>query len=132
MAGGDVALAKSQAVRSKHHRSAAAVRVTYHAGLAAHRRRISTRRGLPPLRPVQAPAAKQTLAMTETSDPGPTDQPGWFKAPGRAGWGVKQGGAETMLGVYSRPVTPVMGGPDIYHHEPVGAAGVALTFKLGH
>jgi len=94
---------------------------------AAPRKVLVTRRALP-----SRPAEKRTLALRDDQAAGAPSQPGWFKAPGRAGYGVSKGGTETMVGLYTRPERPDLPGPQIYHTEPRGAAGVSLSLKLGH
>ncbi len=78
------------------------------------------------------PAEKRTVAFHDDAITVAPDRPGWFKAPDRAGYGVSKGGAETMVGLYTRPERPDLPGPELYQHEGRGAAGVSLSLKLGH
>jgi len=93
---------------------------------APPKRILVTRRALPS-KPV-----KRTVALRDDTAMSAPDHPGMFKAPGRAGLGVSRGGTETMVGLYTRPEHPDLPGPQIYHNEPRGAAGVSLSLKLGH
>jgi hypothetical protein len=95
---------------------------------AAPRKTIVARRALV----TKAAPARRQIAMRDDSPTSAPDHPGWFKAPGRAGYGMSNGKSETMLGLYTRPERPDLPGPQIYHTEPRGAAGVSLSLKLGH
>ena len=67
---------------------------------------------------------------------GAPSSPGFYKSEKdrEAGWGFRQGGLHTVVGLYQRPVEPGdIPGPQIYHTpEGRGAAGLSLSFKLGH
>lgn len=82
--------------------------------------------------PAAKAAPKRTLALRDDTPTGAPDHPGWFKAPGKAGYGVSKGGTETMVGLYTRPQRPDIPGPQMYEREGRGAAGVSLSLKLGH
>ena len=82
--------------------------------------------------PAAKPAASRRPVAFQQDASAPPDQPGWFKTRDEAGWGFSQGRAQTMVGLYKRPERPDLPGPQIYHHEGDGAAGVAISLKLGH
>jgi hypothetical protein len=63
--------------------------------------------------------------------PGDGDKDGWFQAGREAGWGIDQGGAQTVVGLYQRPAQPDIPGPQVSPVEGRGAAGLSLSFKLG-
>ena len=67
---------------------------------------------------------------------GAPSSPGFYKSEKEheAGWGFRQGGVHTVVGLYQRPAEPGdIPGRQIYHTpEGRGAAGLSLSFKLGH
>jgi hypothetical protein len=77
-------------------------------------------------------AAKRASYAHSEEASGAPSRPGWFKSDGREGYGVSHSGAETMVGLYTRPSEPDLPGPKIYHEEPRGAAGLSVSLKLGH
>ncbi len=64
-------------------------------------------------------------------DSGDGERSGWFKASNQAGWGMSQGGAQTVVGLYQRPSPPDIPGPQVSPAEGRGAAGLSLSVKLG-
>jgi hypothetical protein len=70
-------------------------------------------------------------APSANNDTPPSDDPGWVKDKDHAGWGLNDGQNEAVLGAYRRPTGPQLPGPDITH-EGHGAAGVAVSVKLGN
>ena len=83
---------------------------------------------------MSAAAAAATPRPTRVSlgqeDTGLSETPSWFKEKDKAGYGWRDGGAETMVGVYRRPDQPDLPAPRI-RPDSAGAAGVSLSFKLG-
>lgn len=83
---------------------------------------------------MSAAAAAANTRPTKVSladeDAGPSTTPSWFKEKDKAGYGWRDGSAETMVGVYRRPDQPDLPAPRI-RPDSAGAAGVSLSFKLG-
>jgi hypothetical protein len=79
------------------------------------------------------PATERERTFAMMRDPsGPPEHPGLFKGKDSAGWGFAHGDAETVVGLYRRPERPELPGPQIYHQESNGAAGLSVSLKLGH
>ena len=76
-----------------------------------------------------AQARAQRVSLAE-QDTGPSATPSWFKTKDKAGYGWREGGTETMVGVYRRPSEPDLPGPRIVP-DSKGAAGVSIALKLG-
>ncbi len=77
-----------------------------------------------------AAGPRTTKVSLADEDTGPSTTPSWFKGKDKAGYGWRDGGAETMVGVYRRPDQPELPAPRI-RPDSAGAAGVSLSFKLG-
>ena len=125
----------AQATTAPQHRPLHRKPAVTHASYRAHVRKASTRRRIRHLGSVTATAMtppRQPVAYNPDDNSGPSNHPGWFKTHDRAGWGVDRDGTQTMVGLYKRPETPDLPGPQIYHDESRGAAGIALSVPLGH
>jgi len=95
----------------------------------ATRRRPIIRAHMSALAAADAKARAQHVSLAE-QDTGPSEAPSWFKTKDKAGYGWREGGTETMVGVYRRPTEPDLPGPRIAP-EAKGAAGVSFALKLG-
>ena len=119
---GDAALAAAPTTAPAHH-------VIRRGHAKARLVRTSLHRRVPPhhLSPLARLAADggPTLAQADTKDAG------WIRDHDHAGVGWNKDGKETVLGVYRRPDTTILGGPDIVR-EGRGAAGVSVSIPLGH
>ena len=73
---------------------------------------------------------RQTRVNLTEADTGPSETPSWFKTKDKAGYGWRNRGTETMVGVYKRPEEPDIPGPRIVP-DSKGAAGISLSLKLG-
>ena len=117
-----------------HHRTQAR-----HAPVRLHKASQTTRRRARqhPTRTTSlsaAAAAPAGVYHTADSDADTSGRAGWFKSERdrQAGWGMRQGATQTVVGVYQRPPQPGIPGPQTYHTpEGRGAAGLSLSFKLG-
>lgn len=124
------AAAASSAVHHGQARARGAIVRVRQAGRLPHRR---LRRLHAVARAAEPAAASPHAALADAGGAEATSRPGWFKADREAGWGVSRGGTRTMVGLYQRPAQPDIPGPQIYHEpEGRGAAGLSLSFKLGH
>ncbi len=136
-----VALALGLGLVAADAAAAATLGASYHRfsshmrGPGAHMRHSvrSSRRRIRRIR-LSAPRVGAAAVATPTelvrADDGDTSRSGWFKSRRQAGWGVSDGGAQTMVGFYQRPARPDIPGPQMYH-EGQGAAGLSLSLKLG-
>lgn len=103
-----------------------------HAHAQTHRRLMASAHVsyATPARP--ASSARRPIALSGEPS-GPSEHRGWFKSHDEAGWGFTEGRTETVVGLYKRPEQPDLPGPQIYHGpEGRGAAGLAISLKLGH
>jgi len=101
-----------------------------HLGRVSHRR--SHRLHAISQSSVAASAAAPVRTYAANDVAGAAGQPGWFKSDHEAGWGMRDGGTRTVVGLYQRPAQPGIPGPQIYHDpEGRGAAGLSLSLKLG-
>ena len=104
----------------------------HRASRGSHRHRIRIRT----LTPSVSPGVARTARLYRTDDEaGAPSSPGLYKSEKdrEAGWGFKQGGMHTVVGLYQRPAEAGdVPGPQTYHTpEGRGAAGLSLSFKLG-
>jgi hypothetical protein len=135
----DVVWAKPPPPRQhgSHRAIVALAHMSYQPSPPRHGRKAQARTGAHGKPAASTPAAtsspasrERTLALLEAPGGAPR-HPGWFKTPDEAGWGFSQGRTETMVGLYKRPEQPDLPGPQIYHQEGRGAAGLAVSLKLG-
>ena len=131
MASADAALAKTTVVGRAPH-AAAATHVSAKRASVKHRRRASMRRTLVSARVSRRMVPQKVTAVKRETDQPGSQGPGWIKTDERAGYGVKDGRSETVVGLYRRPMQPILGGPDTFTNEGRGAAGVSLSIPLGH
>jgi hypothetical protein len=135
-AASDVVWAKPPPRQHGSHRAIVALaHMSYQPGATGHPRKAKARRGAhangsTPAATSSTASHERTLALMEAPGGAPR-HPGWFKTPDEAGWGFSQGRTETMVGLYKRPEQPDLPGPQIYHQEGRGAAGLAVSLKLG-
>ncbi len=73
---------------------------------------------------------KTNLAHIVEDVPGPTEEPGWFQAQGKTGYGWRNAETQTMFGVYGRPPMPLNLGPKAAP-EGKDAAGMSVSVTLG-
>ncbi len=130
---GSVSLAPAVAAPARHRATLAPahrlvpVSTRRHAARPARRHVIRAHMSAAAAAAVNARPTRVSLAEADT---GPSETPSWFKEKDKAGYGWRDGGAETMVGVYRRPSQPDLPAPKI-RPDGAGAAGVSLSFKLG-
>lgn len=115
-------------------------RPAVHARRAVIHHRIRLARTFQPVRHGMSP-----LALTSAQESGratrvaaadgqvlpDTDHPGWLKDKDHAGWGWSDGRAETVMGLYRRNPRPAFVPDADLIQGGRGAAGVAVSVKLG-
>jgi hypothetical protein len=119
LAAADAASARTPVHRATYRKPAASAHLRHMAPARAHKIKAAEK---VPLRPAPKPPP-------EPPDGAP-DRLGLFKAEDRGGLGVSNGRSEAMVGLFTRPLVQDLG-PDIYHAEGRGAAGVAFHITLG-
>ncbi len=128
--GADVAIAAG----AVHHRTQA-----HHAAVRLHKASQTSRRRArqhPTMTTSPSAAAEAPAGVHHTADADAdaSGRAGWFRSERdrQAGWGMRQGATQTVVGFYQRPSQPGIPGPQTYHTpEGRGAAGLSLSFKLG-
>ena len=86
--------------------------------------------GMSPLALANASDRRDRRSDDDAVLPGP-DHPGWLKDRDHAGWGWSDGRAETVVGLYKRnPDAEFLRNSDLIQGGH-GAAGLAVSFKLG-
>ena len=117
-----------------------AYRPTVHARRAAVHHRIRLTRAFQPVRHGMSPLALASVSASERAaqaraDDGrivpDADHPGWLKDSDHAGWGWTDGRTETVMGLYHRNPRPAFVPDADLIQGGRGAAGVAVSLKLG-
>jgi hypothetical protein len=128
LVGADAAAAAT--LQASYHRSSGHMHAPRprHSFRISHRRPHRIRLSAPHLRPAPLGAPGEFVRVADNDD----SKDGWFKSRREAGWGVSQGSAQMVAGLYQRPENPDIPGPQTLHTpEGRGAAGLSLSLKLG-